>query len=227
MKTNDMLHGSAAKSLFFFALPILLGNLFQQFYNTADSIIVGRFIGEEALAAVGASYSLTMVCISIAIGGGVGASILTSQYLGGKSYTNMKTSIHTTLFTFLLVSIILGLFGFFYSKFLLYRLNTPENVITQASHYLKIYFIGMPFLFMYNVLASVFNSLGKSKIPLYLLIFSSIINISLDLVLVLLCSMGIAGVSHLACTRYLGTDILYPLNKALKDIITCYKRETI
>ena len=200
MKTNDMLRGSAGKSLFLFALPMMIGNLFQQFYTMIDAVIVGRFVGEDALAAVGASYALTTVFISIAIGGGVGASVLTSQYLGGKDFSKMKTSIFTALFTFLGLSIILGLCGFFLSSSIMQWLNTPDNIIGQASLFLRIYFMGLPFLFMYNVLSSVFNSLGKSNIPLYLLIFSSLLNVVLDLIMVCIFHLGVAGVAWATLT---------------------------
>ena len=135
---TDMLQGSIGKSLFFFALPILIGNLFQQFYNMADSVIVGRFVGEDALAAVGASYSLTTVFISVAIGGGMGASVLTSQYLGAKDYRNLRMSVRTSLLSFLIFSIVLGAGGFFLSPWIMRALQTPDNVIGQAQHYLKI-----------------------------------------------------------------------------------------
>ena len=192
---TDMLQGSIGKSLFFFALPILIGNLFQQFYNMADSVIVGRFVGEDALAAVGASYSLTTVFISVAIGGGMGASVLTSQYLGAKDYRNLRMSVRTSLLSFLIFSIVLGAGGFFLSPWIMRALQTPDNVIGQAQLYLKIYFLGLPFLFMYNVLASVFNSLGKSRIPLYFLIFSSVLNVILDLFMVCVLDLGVAGVA--------------------------------
>lgn len=113
MKKYSMLTDSPGKSLFFFALPMILGNLFQQFYSTVDSIIVGKFVGEAALAAVGASYSLTTVFIMIAIGGGIGASVITSQYLGAGLYRKMKTSVYTALISFLTVSIVLGTIGLF------------------------------------------------------------------------------------------------------------------
>ena len=111
-KKRSMLEGSPGLSLFLFALPMILGNLFQQFYNMTDSIIVGRFVGEDALAAVGASYSLTNVFVMIAIGGGIGASVITSQYLGAGRFGRMKTSVYTALITFLGVGIFLGVFGF-------------------------------------------------------------------------------------------------------------------
>lgn len=195
MKKYNMLKDSPGKSLFFFALPMILGNLFQQFYNMADSVIVGRFVGEDALAAVGASYSLTTVFIMIAIGGGIGASVITSQYLGAEEYGQMKTSVYTALLSFLMVSVILGVFGFVMCEKILRGLNTPENIIQEAVLYLRIYFVGLPFLFMYNILSSVFNALGNSKTPLYLLIFSSLLNIVLDLVMVLTFGMGVAGVA--------------------------------
>src|SRR5699024_12822885 len=101
MKKTDMLQGNPGKSLLIFAMPMILGNLFQQFFNMTDSIIVGRFVGEDALAAVGASYSLTNVFVMIAIGGGIGASVITSQYLGAGRFDRMKTSVYTALITFL------------------------------------------------------------------------------------------------------------------------------
>lgn len=195
MKQYEMLKDSPSKSLIFFAIPIILGNLFQQFYNMTDSIIVGRFVGEDALAAVGASYSLTTVFIMIAIGSGMGASVLISQYMGAKEYYKMKTSVYTALISFLAVSIIMMLFGLLMKERLLLILNTPKNIFEDSVTYLKIYFMGLPFLFMYNVLSAVFNALGKSQIPLYLLIFSSILNVVLDLYFVIEFNMGVAGVA--------------------------------
>lgn len=190
-----MITDHPGKALFFFALPMILGNLFQQFYNTVDSIIVGQFVGEEALAAVGASYSLTTVFIMIAIGGGIGASVITSQYLGARYYRKMKTSVYTALISFLTLSVILSIIGLFFNRAILTSLNTPENIMSDAVLYLEIYFLGLPFLFMYNILSSVFNALGNSKTPLYLLIFSSLLNILMDLVMVKGFHMGVAGVA--------------------------------
>lgn len=195
MAGNPMITGRPGKTLFFFALPIILGNLFQQFYNMADTIIVGRFVGENALAAVGASYSYTNVFIMIAIGGGMGASVLTSQYLGAGAYGNMRTSIYTALFAFLGLSLALTLFGFAMNPAIMQALNTPENIYDDAMLYLQIYFAGLPFLFMYNILSSVFNALGKSRIPLGLLIFSSLLNVFLDLWMVIQWKLGVAGVA--------------------------------
>ncbi len=195
MQKYNMITDHPGKALFFFALPMILGNLFQQLYNTVDSIIVGRFVGEDALAAVGASYSLTTVFIMIAIGGGIGASVITSQYLGAKCYGKMKTSVYTALISFFVLSVVLGITGLFLNRAVLTGLNTPDNILPDAVLYLQIYFLGLPFLFMYNILSSVFNALGNSKTPLYLLIFSSLLNIMLDLVMVQVFSLGVAGVA--------------------------------
>ncbi len=117
----------------------------------------------------------------IAIGGGIGASVITSQYLGAGRFDRMKTSVYTALITFLGVGIFLGVFGFVMNRQILVWLNTPENILEAAGTYLGIYFLGMPFLFMYNVLSSMFNALGDSRTPLGLLIFSSVLNVVLDL----------------------------------------------
>lgn len=182
-----------ARSLFFFALPMIVGNLFQQFYNMADSIIVGNLVGEDALAAVGASYSFTTVFIMIAIGGGIGASVLTSQYLGAGHYREMKSSVYTFLITFAVFSTLLAVLGFIVNPTVLRLLKTPDNIMADAVSYLQIYFVGLPFMFMYNILSANFNALGRSKIPLFLLIFSSILNIVLDLWMVGSLKMGVVG----------------------------------
>lgn len=192
---RDMTVDAPGRTLLFFALPMILGNLFQQFYNMADSVIVGRFVGEEALAAVGASYALTTVFVMLAIGGGTGASVITSQYLGAGRYRQMKTSISTALLSFLAMSMVLALFGLGCSGMILRALKTPDNILEAAGIYLKIYFAGLPFLFMYNILAAMFNAMGDSRTPLYFLIFSSLLNVALDILFVTQFGMGVAGVA--------------------------------
>ena len=188
-----MIEGSIWRSMIAFAVPIFLGNLFQQFYTMTDSIIVGRFIGEAALAAVGASAALSAVFIAIAVGGGAGALVITSKAFGRKDFTLVKESISTSLISFLILSLILAAAGYAFSDRIMGLLNTPENIKSDAVLYLRIYFLGLPFLFMYNIISSVFNSLGKSRIPLFLLIFSSLLNIVLDIAAVTALGMGIAG----------------------------------
>lgn len=194
MKTQSNLVTEApARALFFFALPMIIGNLFQQFYNMADSMIVGNLVGEDALAAVGASYSFTTVFIMIAIGGGIGASVLTSQYLGAEKYREMKSSVYTFLITFAVLSVVLAVFGLVANPAILRLLKTPENIMEDAVLYLQIYFLGLPFMFMYNILSSDFNALGRSNIPLALLIFSSVLNVVMDLWMVGGLHLGVAG----------------------------------
>lgn len=180
-------------ALLIFSIPMMLGNLFQQLYTLVDSAIVGRYVGEEALAACGASYALTMVLICIAIGGGVGASVVVSRYFGAKEYYKMRTAVNTALISFLFISVFLALILRLVSKPLMLLLKTPDDSYEMAVTYLNIYLYGLPFLFMYNVLNAMFNSLGKSKIPLFFLIFSSLLNVGLDLFMVITLKMSIAG----------------------------------
>ena len=193
MRDDYLTEENPLKAILFFSLPMMAGNLFQQFYTMADSIIVGRFIGENALASVGASYALTAVFISIAIGGGAGASVITSKAFGAKDYEKVKESISTSLIAFLVISFILAVFGYVFSDRIMLVLNTPQDILADAVLYLRIYFLGLPFLFLYNILSSIFNSLGKSRIPLFLLIFSSLLNIALDIVAAAYFDMGAAG----------------------------------
>lgn len=195
MEKDYLLKERPLRALLLFALPMIIGNLFQQFYTMADSMVVGRYVSENALAAVGASYSLTNVFICVAIGGGVGASVLTSQYFGAREYGRMKQSVSTALLTFLAVSLALAALGLAFGREFMVFLKTPEDILDMTVEYLNIYFMGLPFLFMYNVLSSMFNALGRSRIPLYLLIFSSIFNIVLDIYLVRSLGLGIAGVA--------------------------------
>ena len=144
MKRDYLIREKPVKALLVFAFPMMVGNLFQQFYTMADSVVVGRFVGQNALAAVGASYSLTNVFISIAIGGGVGASVITGQYFGAGNYAKMKQSVRTALTAFLVLSLLLGGIGLAFSTEILTWLKTPDDILGQAAEYLRIYFLGLP-----------------------------------------------------------------------------------
>ena len=193
MKSDYLTSKPAFYALFVFSLPIIIGNLFQQLYTMVDSAVVGRFVGEQALAAVGASYSLTVVFICVAIGGGVGSSVIVSKYFGARNFSAMKTAVSTAFLTFLGISIFLGAVGIVINRPLLVVLKTPSDALDMALVYLRIYFLGLPFLFMYNVISSMFNALGKSRIPLVFLIFSSVLNVALDFVFVAVFKAGVAG----------------------------------
>ena len=144
---QDMTIGKPAKTLFVFAVPMILGNLFQQFYSLVDSVIVGHFVGEEALAAVGSSFAVTMLFIAVAIGASMGASVMISQFFGAKRFQEMKRAISTALISFLVVSFLWALVGLGVKDGLLHLLRTPENIFEDASTYLQIYFLSIPFLF--------------------------------------------------------------------------------
>ena len=193
--SNDeyLITDAPLKALTVFAMPMILGSFFQQVYNMADSIIVGQFVGSSALAAVGACAALTNVFICVALGAGVGAGVLVSRYFGAKEYGKMKTIVSTSLISFLLLSIILGVFGFAFSHAMMSGLQTPADILEKAVLYLRVYFVGFPFLFMYNILSTMFTSIGESKIPLGLLIFSSILNIVMDLWMVAGLGLGVFG----------------------------------
>ena len=192
-KDEYLITDAPLKALTVFAMPMILGSFFQQVYNMADSIIVGQFVGSSALAAVGACAALTNVFICIALGAGVGAGVLVSRYFGARDYSKMKTIVSTSLISFLILSVLLGIFGFCFSHSMMSLLQTPADILDEAVLYLRVYFVGFPFLFMYNILSTMFTSIGESKIPLGLLIFSSILNIFMDLWMVAGLGLGVFG----------------------------------
>ena len=173
---KDMTKGNPGKTLFFFAVPMVLGNLFQQLYNIIDSIIVGNYVGADALAAVGASASITFLFVAIATGLSIGSSVVISQYFGAKRYGEMKTAIQTVLLASFVIALCLMLVGIFGTDAILRFMQTPQKIFSDASLYLKIYFCGLVFLFLYNMLTASFNAIGDSKSPLVFLALSSVCN---------------------------------------------------
>lgn len=192
---TDMTIGNPFKILWTFSLPMLLSSLFQQLYNIVDSIVAGKFIGVNALAAVGASYPITALFIAVAVGSSMGCSVVVAQIFGSKKYTTMKSAISTAIISLTSLSIILTILGSIFCKPLMRLLHTPENIFSDSALYLQIYISGIIFLFLYNTATAIFNGLGDSKTPLCLLIFSSIFNIILDLVFVITFKMGVSGVA--------------------------------
>lgn len=188
-----MTEGDPKKIIFRFAQPLIFANLFQQLYNTMDTIIVGKINGDEALAAVGVSFAVTMVMIAVATGTGIGTSVLIAKYCGAGNKSKVKTGISTVLIFSLMVAALIAVLGVVFSMPLLRLLKTPQNIINDAANYLRIYSLGMPFMFLYNVQASVFSALGNSKTPFHLLVMSSLLNIGLDLLFVGGFSMGVSG----------------------------------
>ena len=185
-----------SKAISKFALPMVVGSLFQQIYTLVDSAVVGKYVGEAALASIGASFALTTIFICIGVGGGAGASVLIARYFGSRDYKRMKTAIFTSMIGFLGLSLALSVFGLIFSKKLMALLQTPSEILDMAVLYLNIYFYGLPFLFMYNIISALYQALGESKIPLYFLIFSSILNVILDVYFVRDFGMGLAGAAY-------------------------------
>ncbi len=193
---KDLTIGKPGKTLILFTIPLFISVIFQQMYNMADSIIAGKFAGTDALAAVGASYPITMLFMAVAIGSQIGTSVVISNYFGAKNYSMLKTTISTTAIAGFVLSLILTIFGVLCSPLFIKFLNTPDNIFSDSNLYLQIYTGGFIFLFLYNITTGIFNSLGDSKTPLYLLIASSVSNIILDYIFVRYCHLAVAGVAY-------------------------------
>ena len=192
---KDMTEGSPSKIILKFAMPMLLSMLFQQLYNVVDSIVAGKFIGVDALASVGASYPITMLFIAIATGASVGCCIVISQLFGAKRLAKMKSAISTAIISLVSLSIILMLIGVIICNSLMRLIDTPADIFATSALYLRVYIFGIGFLFLYNTATAVFTGLGDSQTPLYFLIFSSLLNIALDLLFVIKFKMGVSGVA--------------------------------
>lgn len=192
---QDLTEGKPHMVLWKFSIPMFVSVIFQQMYNMADSMIAGKFAGEKALAAVGASYPITMIFMAIAVGSNIGCSVIISQLFGAKKYKEMKTAISTTMLASLVLSGVLTVAGLFFSRLMMVMVDTPTDIFGDSALYLRIYIGGFLFLFVYNVCTGIFNSLGDSKTPLYFLIGSSLGNIFLDYVFVAVFHWDVAGVA--------------------------------
>lgn len=192
-RTASMLNGSIRKSITLFALPIFFGNLFQQLYNTADSLIVGNFLGSNALAAVSSSSSLIFMLIGFLSGVSIGAGVVIARYFGAKDYDHMRLAIHTTVAFGLAAGVVMTLVGMLLSPQILLWMATPQNVMGDSVLYLRLYFAGSLGFVLYNVSVGILQAVGDSRHPLYYLIISSLINIVLDLVFIGLFHMGVEG----------------------------------
>lgn len=192
---QNLTEGKPETVLWKFSLPMFGSVVFQQLYNIADSVIAGKFAGEDALAAVGASYPITMIFMAVALGCNIGCSVVISQLFGAGRHQEMKTAISTTVIVSLLLSALLTVCGLLGSTALMRMIHTPDNIFADGALYLQIYIGGFPLLFLYNICTGVFTSLGDSKTPLYFLIGSSLGNILLDLLFVAGFHWGVAGVA--------------------------------
>ena len=192
---KDLTVGKPQTVLWKFCLPLFASVIFQQLYNIADSFVAGKFIGEDALAAVGNSYEITLIFIAFGFGCNIGCSVIVSRLFGAKQYKELKTAVYTTLIASGVLCVTLMLLGLALGQPLLHLINTPENVFTDSWLYLEIYIWGLPFVLFYNVANGIFSALGDSKTPFVFLACSSTANIGMDILFVTAFNMGVAGVA--------------------------------
>ena len=223
--TKDMTKGSPWRLIFFFTVPVLLGNIFQQLYSMVDTIIVGRFVSVQALAAVGATGSISFLVIGFATGITSGFGIVIAQKFGAGDEKAVRRSVGVSIVLCIIITIILTILSLTTSRFVLELMNTPDDIINDAVIYINIIYAGIFATIYYNMVASILRALGDSKTPLYFLMLSSILNVVLDLVLIINFHMGVAGagiatvfsqfVSAVLCTIY--TIKRYPILKLKKS----------
>lgn len=205
---KNLTEGNIKRQLIGFSIPIILGNLFQLTYNAVDSIIVGQYVGKDALAAVGTANPIMSIVILGITGICIGASVLMSSLYGAKNYGELKKEFSTTLLFGLFFSVAIMILGVFGSSSLLKLLKVPNDILPDASKYLKIIFLGMPFTYLYNAVASALRSVGDSKTPILFLAFASILNGVLDFILIAGCSMGVVGAALATVTAEAASAVL-------------------
>lgn len=191
----DMLNGSLWNKILLFAIPIAASNILQQLFNSADAAVVGRFSGSQALAAVGSNGPIINIIISLFVGISLGANVVIANLIGAGKKQQIQNAVHTTITFALIAGFALIFIGWFIAKPFLEFIKTPEDVINLAALYLRIYFMGMPFFMLYNFGSSILRSKGDTKRPLFALIISGIINVLLNLLLVIVFKLGVAGVA--------------------------------
>ena len=211
--------GPIRRSLIFFALPIFLSNLFQQLYNSADSIIVGAFLGKEALAAVSSSGNLIFLLVGFFNGTAVGAGVVIAKYFGAKQYDDMRKAIHTDLAFGIAAGIILTVLGVAMTPVILRWMGTPENVLPNSIEYFRVYFYGASAVVLYNISVGILQAVGDSRHPLYYLIFSSIVNIVLDLLFVGALRMGVGSAALATAISQAASALLCFIRLARTDDI--------
>lgn len=216
-KRNQITEGVIWKQLLLFFFPIVFGTFFQQIYNTADTIVVGRFVGKEALAAVGGSVNqIVNLIVEVFVGLTSGAAVVVSQFFGAQDRKNLDKTVHTSYAFFLAAGVIIGAVGFFLSDAVLKAMNTPAELMADSRTYLHIYFMGIVFNLVYNMGASVLRAMGDSRRPLYVLIVACILNIILDIVLVVAIGMGVRGVA-IATVSCQGVSAVLVTGMLMKD----------
>lgn len=194
-KNVDMINGPFSRNMLKFALPLMFTGLLQLLYNTADTAIVGKFAGEEALAAVGSTGSLINLIINLFVGMSMGSGVMAARYLGANDKNRVHRCVHTAMSISLVCGVIMMLVGFFFARIFLQLMNSPDSVIELSTLYLKIYFLGAPGSLVYNFGASILRASGDTKRPLYILLLSGLVNVILNLILVIPFDMSVSGVA--------------------------------
>ncbi len=192
-RTRDMTSGPIAKQIVLFALPLMLGNIFQMLYNTVDSVVVGKFVGTQALAAIGNTTLITNMAVFFFNGFAIGAGVVVGRFFGARKLDDLHRAVETIFSVTFILGVVFTIAGYFGQNFLLRMMSTPDDVFPQAETYLKIYFLGVAGLLIYNIGAGILQAVGDSTRPLYFLILTSLLNIVLDLVFVVVFKWGIAG----------------------------------
>ena len=191
----DMCNGPLLGKMLLFAFPLMLSSILQLLFNAADIVVVGRFAGSQALAAVGSTSSLINLMVSIFVGLSVGVNVLVARYLGARDYQNTTETVHTAILVSLVCGVVLVILGVTLAEPLLRLMGTPEDVLPLSALYLRIYFAGMPATMLYNFGSSVMRSSGDTRRPLYFLSIAGVVNVLLNLFLVVVCNMSVAGVA--------------------------------
>ncbi len=223
---NDLTSGKPGRIIWRFSIPLLLSTAIQQLYNIAGSIIVGRFVGSEALASIGAAYPITLFYIAVATGSSMGCSVVISQLFGAKKLRDMKSAIFTAIISLSSLGVILAVLGVTLSGPLMRLLNAPDAVYDNARAYLAIYSAGVIPMFVYNAVIAIFTGLGNSKRPLFFLILSSVMNIILSLIAVRLLGLGVVGAAWATCLSLLAAAGLSALT-LIRQLRGLYPEEKV
>ncbi len=192
----DMCNGPLLGKILLFSIPLMLSGILQLLFNAADIIVVGRYVGSSALAAVGSTSSLINLLINVFVGMSVGVNVLTAQYYGAKNEKDISETVHTAILTSLISGLFLVFLGIGLAKPLLHLMGTPEDVISQSVLYMRIYFLGMPVLMLYNFGAAILRAIGDTRRPLYFLFAAGIVNVAMNLFFVIVMKMGVEGVAY-------------------------------
>ena len=222
---KDLTVGKPSTVLWKFCLPLFGSVIFQQLYNIADSFVAGKFVGENALAAVGNSYELTLIFIAFGFGCNMGCSVVVSRLFGAKQYKDLKTAVYTTFIASGALCAILMFAGLLFGQSLLHLINTPENIFEDSWTYLKIYIWGVPFVLFYNIATGIFSALGDSKTPFIFLVCSSTANIFMDILFVTAFDMGVAGIAW-ATFICQGISCIFAMMFVFKRLAAIKSKET-